>query len=168
MPTACKHLHHFPLCHKTRYPFSFLSLSPRLLASLVSFSAFPLSSQSMKWKGHGTKNQKTRVLILASYVTWGKSLTVFETPFPHLSNKQVLYRISSILFHSDMPSSLASSHQPMISSHLGSSLPFSSPPSLDPYFGATVGAQASRHFLTPSKASKTPPTPASSAFTELP
>lgn len=97
----------------------------------------------MKWKVYRTENQKTRVLILTSYVTWGKSLAVFEMPFPQLPNKQVDYRISSILSHSDMPSSLILSHQPVISSHLGSSLPFPSSSSLDLYLGAAVRAQAS-------------------------
>lgn len=82
--------------------------------------------------------------------------------------KQVGYLISSTPSHSNMPSSLDFCHQPMVISHLGSFLPFSSSPSLDPYFGVSVRAQLSRHLLSPNKASENLPTPASSTSTDLP
>lgn len=98
--TICLYI---PLCHsKSSCPSQHIVLL---------FSALPLSSQRGKWKGHWIASQKTRVLTPVS-CPWASYLQSLRWPSLIFSKWPVGCGMASTLSHSDMPSSLAFSHQP--------------------------------------------------------
>lgn len=119
------------------------------------FSALPLSSQRVKWKGHWIASQKTRVLTPVA-CPWASYLQSLRWPSLIFTTWPVGYVMASTLSHSDMPSLLSFSHQPMITSHLGSFFSFSSFASLDLYFGTAVRAQFSLPLSEPQQSIWTP------------
>lgn len=129
-----------------------------------------LASQRIKWKGNWT-SQKTTVLPLTSFVTLGKSLAALEPSLSFQSNKWATKFLAPFPILT-CPHLWLFCHQPIITSHIGSFLSFSSSSSWNPYFGAAAWAQLGLYLLSCpislSKESDDYPIPTSSPLLNYP
>lgn len=166
-PAECKHLHCFPLGPQNPGPLylplchSKSSCPGQPLSSCL--VPFPLSSESMKWKEYWIEVQKPEFWLELVVWPWASHVQSLRHPSLVCPIKLAGYTISSTFSQPDMPSSWALCHQLMKTSHLGPFLPFS----FFSLFGSILRPSSVLH-LSPSKASESPPAPASSTLIELP
>lgn len=154
------HLYCFPLCYQKQYAFISLSLSFQVFLHWSAHCPLvqcPFLYHLKEGNGKATGLRVQRPGFWLVVWPWPSYLQSLRWPSFICSILPVGFVISSNLSYSDMPSTLALCHQPMITSHLGSSFfSFSSSASLDLYFDAAVGAQLSLHLSDPQQSIWTP------------